>query len=128
MPDPRRQAPRTGPAPAAAPLGELLSQVKRQIGLEARRPLHPTFAAWEQVVDQAFAGHTAPVRFRGGELLVEVTSATHHHELVAFHGERLRTAINRELGQELVERLLFKHCEGPRTAPPRRGAAGNPPS
>jgi hypothetical protein len=47
------------------------------------------------------------MRFARGELLVEVDSAAHMHELANFTGEEYRARINEHLGKEEVRRLTF---------------------
>ena len=90
-------------------LGDLLAGITRQAGLNRSKPIHPVFRAWDEAAGPALAAHARPVRFRAGELAVDVATASHHHELVAFTGEALRRRVNELLGEELVRRVTFKH-------------------
>lgn len=70
------------------------------------------FDAWNELVGERLAAVARPVRFRRGELAIDVSSASHYHELVAFTGEGLRVRLNEALGEERVKRLAFKHQAG----------------
>jgi hypothetical protein len=102
MPEDRRQ---NGPRS----LGDLMADVARASGLNRSRPVHPALKAWKGAVGDDLSRVTRAVRFRSGELIVEVTTASHHHELVAFRGESLRRRVNELLGDETVRRIAFKH-------------------
>lgn len=102
MPD----EPRGGASPS---FGDLLAGVTRQAGLSRSKPVHPVFRAWDEVAGDALAKVARPVRFRGGELAIDVSTASHHHELVAFTGESLRRLLNQQLGDDRVRRITFKH-------------------
>ncbi|MEO0649248.1 MAG: DUF721 domain-containing protein [Planctomycetota bacterium] len=105
--DARRDASGSSSGPDA--LGDLLRGVTRQAGLNRSKPVHPVFSAWAEAAGPALAEVAKPVRFRAGELAVDVASASHHHELVAFTGEPLRRRLNELLGEDLVRRIAFKH-------------------
>ena len=49
-----------------------------------------------------------PVRFRDGELLVEVESATHLSELKNFKGDGYRSRANQRLGDDVIRKVVFK--------------------
>ena len=98
---------RGGPEPTS--LGDLLGEVTRAAGLDQPKSLDPVFEAWNQVAGEGLAAVARPVRFRQGELAVDVSSASHFHELVAFTGEGLRKRLNEALGEDRVKRLAFKH-------------------
>jgi hypothetical protein len=96
-----------GGGPAA--FGDLLAGVTRQAGLSRSKPIDPVFRAWDRAAGETLARVARPVRFRAGELAVDVSTASHHHELVAFTGERLRREVNEILGDDRVRRITFKH-------------------
>lgn len=104
------QSRRGGSDPAG--LGDLLGEVTRAAGLGSAKRVDPVFEAWDQVVGEQLAAVATPVRFRRGELSIDVSSASHYHELVAFTGEGLRKRLNERLGEERVQRLAFKHQAG----------------
>lgn len=49
-----------------------------------------------------------PVRFRGGELTVEVSSAVHLQELRNFTGDEVRRKANEKLGNDTIRRVVFR--------------------
>ena len=112
MPDDRRARAQTDARTQKnrpAELSDLLGAFGREVGLNRSKPVHPTFAAWNEAAGADLAEVARPVRFRAGELAVDVATASHHHELVAFSGESLRRRVNEILGEDLVRRIAFKH-------------------
>jgi len=49
-----------------------------------------------------------PVRFRNGELSVDVKSSSMLYELRSFTGEGIRNAANEKLGQEAIRKVAFR--------------------
>ncbi len=66
------------------------------------------YAAWRKAIGVKLAKHASAVRFQSGELVVEVDSSAHLHDLANFSGEKFRRRANRELGTERIERIVFK--------------------
>jgi len=66
------------------------------------------FHAWNETLGSALGAHARPVRYRAGELVVEVDSAAHMHEMKNFTGEGYRKRANERLGQEAIRRVVFK--------------------
>jgi len=77
-------------------------------GLGAKLRDWPVYEAWRNVLGEDLARRARAVDFRRGELVIEVESATHMHELSNFTGEQYRRRVNQELGRETVHRLSFK--------------------
>jgi len=77
-------------------------------GIGARTRHVPVFRAWNDAVGPALARRARPVRFERGELVVEVDSATHFQELVAFTGEGFRERANEILGEPGIRRVTFR--------------------
>ncbi|MEW6074153.1 MAG: DUF721 domain-containing protein [Planctomycetota bacterium] len=94
--------------PGPRPIQHALREFLRQTGLGARPQSGRVFAAWTEVVGPVLAARAVPVRFRDGELVVEVESAVHLQELKNFTGERFRQRANAELGTETIRKLAFK--------------------
>jgi hypothetical protein len=66
------------------------------------------FSAWRQAAGEALARRAVPVRYARGELVVEVDSAAHLHELKNFTGESYRERLNDLLGgPQAVRRIVF---------------------
>lgn len=91
----------------ALPLSEALAGFLRESGLGGKLYNWPIFRAWQQAAGPELARHARAVKFTRGELLVEVESAAHMHELANFTGEEYRVRINEHLGKEEVRRLTF---------------------
>ena len=53
-------------------------------------------------------GKVKPVRFRNGELSVEVKSSALLYELRSFTGEDFRNAANERLGKEAIRKIAFR--------------------
>ncbi len=89
-------------------LQESLGAFMRETGLTRRRSESPVYAAFEAVAGPDLSRRARPVRFARGVLTVEVSSASHLHELESFRGEELRARVNRELGRDDVRKIAFK--------------------
>jgi hypothetical protein len=68
----------------------------------------PVYEAWSNALGRDLARRARPVRFRRGELCVEVEGAAHYHELSNFTGERYRRLANEALGREEIRRVVYK--------------------
>ena len=64
--------------------------------------------AWREALGRELAPRARAVRFKGGELLVEVHSAAHRQELSSFTGEGFRKSANQRLGAEIIRRVTFR--------------------
>jgi Dna[CI] antecedent, DciA len=90
------------------PIQELISSFLREEGLGTRGRSHRVFKAWNQALEPGLRKWVEPVRFRSGELLVEVRSSAHLHDLRGFTGEDYRRKTNEALGEETVRKVVFK--------------------
>lgn len=80
----------------------------RESGIGARTRQAPVYAAWSRALGSELARRARPVRFSRGELVVEVESAAHFHELSNFTGEQYRKLANDDLGGEEIRKVVFK--------------------
>jgi predicted nucleic acid-binding Zn ribbon protein len=80
----------------------------RESGLASKLALRRIYAAWDGACGPRLAAHARPVRFRDGQLLVEVQSSAHLHELENFTGEGLRRAANQRLGRAEILKVDFQ--------------------
>jgi len=87
---------------------DALHSYLRSSGLGSRLRDWPVYEAWGKVVGETLAQRARPVRFAGGELVIEVESAPQYQELKNFTGEQYRLLANRELGRTAIERVTFK--------------------
>ena len=81
----------------AVPIADLLTRFMHQKGWSRAREHRAVFGAWESIVPENIARRTRPVSFRGGTLLVIVTSAPLMEELRCFRADEFLGLLNREL-------------------------------
>lgn len=101
----RHDATRRG---GAQPLSKLMRSVLRDSGLAEGLRRARIHAAWKQALGPDLARRTTIVRFRNGELVVEVDSAAHLHELKNFTGDGYRRIANDNLGAPRIRRVVFQ--------------------
>ena len=87
---------------------DALTAYLRDTGLDSKLAQARVFRAWSDAVGEPLAKRARAVRFQGGELLVEVQSAPHLHELTTFTGERYRVLANQKLGAPRITRVVFQ--------------------
>lgn len=90
------------------PLGRAVSQFLEASGLGAKMRDWKVHEAWRDALGPELAPHAVSVDFRRGELVVEVDSAAHKHELMNFTGEQYRQEANRRMGDNRIRRVKFK--------------------
>lgn len=66
------------------------------------------FRAWNEALGDDMKAAAKPVRFRAGELSVEVGASAAFYELRNFTGEDFRRAANERLGKETIRRVVFR--------------------
>ena len=89
-------------------MAAVMAQLLREHNITGRGQDERVLAAWRAVAGERISERARALRFRDGELVVEVTSATHLQELKNFKGEGLRRAANKQLGEERIRRILFQ--------------------
>ena len=87
---------------------DTLAAFLRDSGLDTKLSQARVFGAWQVALGAELSKRAIPVRFQGGELLVEVESAAHFHELTNFTGERYRVLANKKLGAARITRVVFQ--------------------
>lgn len=107
---PQSRGMKSGRAIRAEPvaLKEAVGGFLRASGLSTRMRHVEVFRAWNRAVGESLARRAKPVRFERGDLVVEVDSAAHHQELVAFTGEGFRERANALLGGPTIRRAIFR--------------------
>jgi hypothetical protein len=73
-------SPLPGDGPGPRPVGDSLDTVMRGLGAPEASGVHLVFERWSEVVGEALAARTHPVRMDGGRLVLEVDEpaiATH---------------------------------------------------
>lgn len=91
-----------------APIGELIGEFLKDHGFGATGTHARVLRAWDEALDASLARHARAVRFRAGELTVEVDSASHLQELKSFTGEEMRKRANERIGRTAIRRVVFK--------------------
>ena len=87
---------------------EALSAFLAKSGLAAKLSDGAVMSAWRRAAGEELSRRARAMRFREGELLIEVESAAHLSELQNFTGESLRQAANARLGAERIRRVTFQ--------------------
>lgn len=97
----------------------VLQRVVRALDVEDRLASHSVGPVWDRAVPARLADHTRPFSLKGGVLLVEARSAVWMNEASLLR-EKIRQAVNRELGKDKVRELRFRLGGG---FPPPAGEA-----
>ena len=90
------------------PIQELIRSFIREEGLGQQGRSERVFRAWNDALGDDMRATARPVRFRGRELSVEVSSSAALYELRNFTGEDYRKAVNEKLGNEAIRRVVFR--------------------
>ena len=90
------------------PLRDAIHAFWRDSGLSRATSNERVFRAWTEVLGSPQSRRAVPVRFRDGELLVEVDSPTQLSELKNFKGDGLRSRANQRLGEDVIRKVVFK--------------------
>ena len=92
-----------------SPLSEVLRGLVRNTEFGQRVARAEVTQAWREALGPARAARARVVAFRkGGELVVEVESAAHLHELKSFSGDAFVRAANQRLGSPRIRRATFQ--------------------
>lgn len=89
-------------------VGQVLKDYLARTHLGRHLAASRVFKAWQAAAGPTLSQRAQAVRFERGELLVEVRSSAHLHELSNFSGERYRRTANQQLGEELIRRIVFQ--------------------
>jgi hypothetical protein len=93
---PARPLPGDGPGPR--PLGEALDRVMRGLGAPEASGVSQVFDRWDEVVGEAMAARTRPLRLERGRLVLAVDEPA-----IATHVRYLEPDLLRRLGELLGE-------------------------
>jgi len=87
-------------------LGDLVSSIVREYGQEDRLTEAQALNAWVDVSGKEVADVTDAVWMKGKELHVRIRSPVWRNELF-LRRERIRAAINDEVGREVVDTIVL---------------------
>jgi hypothetical protein len=90
------------------PIADVLRQFLRDSGIRRPSGDERVLRAWSDAAGAAWSSRATPVALRGGQLAVEVSSAAHLAELRGFHGEGIRRRANAALGEERIQKVVYK--------------------
>jgi len=91
------------------PIQSILTNVLNNLDLKRKQEQGKIREFWEKGVGSKIARHTSPHSLTSqGKLLVNVDSSPWVEELTRFHKEKLKKAMNRLLGQELIKEIFFR--------------------
>jgi predicted nucleic acid-binding Zn ribbon protein len=90
----------------AEPIGKILSDVIRDLGLSKKLSEQRAVVEWPDIVGRRVAEHARAVRVDGGRLLVEVDSPVWSQELTLMKRNILRE-INDRIGRKAIDNVHF---------------------
>jgi predicted nucleic acid-binding Zn ribbon protein len=88
-------------------IGQLLPSVLKGLGLEQKLEEGRLRAEWEDVVGEAIAGRSRPLRIRGKTLIVEVMNSTWMNE-IQFHRSEIIRKVNRGFPSLKIEEIRLQ--------------------
>lgn len=89
------------------PLSDLLQEGLAGLGLAGRLAEIDIWRLWPDVVGQAIASRSQPLRIINGTLTVVVSSGPWMQEL-SFHKQLMKEKLNDRLGSEIVREIILK--------------------
>ncbi|MFT5883879.1 MAG: hypothetical protein ACI9IP_000329 [Arcticibacterium sp.] len=90
----------------AVPMKEALDAFLDSFNLKSKFNETSLVASWEKIMGQTIASRTDKIFVRSGTLFLRITSAPLRQELVLAKS-KLISLINREMGHELVNEVVF---------------------
>lgn len=88
------------------PIGKILGQVVRDLGLGKKLNEQRAVVEWAEVVGERVAAHSRAMRVDGGRLLVEVDSSVWAQEL-SLMKRRILGEMNKRIGKGVIETMHF---------------------
>ncbi len=88
-------------------LGDIIREVIHQHGLENKLTEKRIFASWEKIMGQPIAKYTVRLYYKDGRLTVYLSSPALRNEL-SMAKQKIIAMINKEMGSNLVEDILFR--------------------
>jgi hypothetical protein len=98
-------------------LGRALSRTLHHLEGAYPDQAHRIWEVWQAAVGEPLASRCRPLDYRGGTLVLGVTSSSWMQQ-VQFLTGTLRDTINRALGEDLVRQVRLRVAEAPPPPPP----------
>jgi predicted nucleic acid-binding Zn ribbon protein len=89
------------------PLGSLMSDVCRKIGMTQAYEEYKMLQIWDGVVGDAIAKITAVEKMKEGDLYVKVMNPSWRMEL-NFRKRDIVSRLNKAIGYEMIRTIIFK--------------------
>ena len=90
----------------AQPIGRILAEVVRDLGLAKKMSEQRAVVEWPDIVGGRVAEHSRAIKVDGGRLLVEVDSSVWSQELTLMKRSILRR-INDRIGRQAIDNVHF---------------------
>jgi len=86
----------------------LLPQIMQKLGLRERLHEVEVMEAWQRVVGEFIAAHSAPVALRSGVLYVRVLQPTLHYELEQVSKSDILRKLKQRFGARVIRDIRFR--------------------
>jgi len=105
-----RGLPQVRPKPdRAVQIGPALEALFQKIGLTERFDESEMAAAWQSIVGDFLAAHSAPIGLKDGCLLVRVSQPTVRYELDRVWKKKILTSMKERFGAKKIHSIRFQH-------------------
>jgi predicted nucleic acid-binding Zn ribbon protein len=88
-------------------LGDAIRAYLRSRNMDSKFSEAALINSWEGVVGAMIAKHTVRMRVSQRKLYVEMDNAALRNEL-SYAREKIKTALNRQAGAEIIDAVIFK--------------------
>lgn len=88
--------------------GELLPTLMQKLGLRERLHENDVMEAWEDIVGEFIAMHSAPISLREGVLYVRVLQPALHYELEQISKAEILRKLKQRFGARTIRDLRFR--------------------
>lgn len=102
------------------PVGPLVAQILRRLGLDRRFEEYRAVLGWAEVVGPQIAAQSRAAAVRDGVLFVEVASNVWMQELGLLR-DNIMERLNAHLGKPLVRKIVLSIAQEPHRQPPATG-------
>ena len=104
-----RGLPQTAERPdRAVAVGDAVRKVMAGLGLKDRLRADEVMNAWQEVVGEFVARHSAPQQLKDGVLTVRVLQPTVHFELDRFWKPQILAKLKERFGKSVVREVKFR--------------------
>ena len=88
--------------------GDLLPKLMQQLGLSERLRESEVIEAWNQIVGDFIAAHSAPVSLRAGVLFVRVLQPALHYQFEQISKAEILRKLKRRFGTKIIREIRFR--------------------